>query len=164
MTDISKSYNIYYNVFQYNPSTTQSVPINYDVSFAFPLLQKSSDFKISIVKAKFDLTGHNFPVTNPLDKLLINSNSIGVIGSLYEGGGNLLTNNTILDVDADQTSQSQILYFVPYYPQQLTLNSDQPLQRLSIQVQYQLEDGTQAPLLLAPQKNFSCRLLFSRLF
>jgi hypothetical protein len=140
------------------------VPINYDVSFAFPLLQKSSDFKISIVKAKFDLTGHNFPVTNPLDKLLINSNSIGVIGSLYEGGGNLLTNNTILDVDADQTSQSQILYFVPYYPQQLTLNSDQPLQRLSIQVQYQLEDGTQAPLLLAPQKNFSCRLLFSRLF
>jgi hypothetical protein len=165
MSDISDHYNIYYNVFLYNPSTTQSIPVNYDVSFAFPLLQKSSDFKISIVKAKFDLTGSSpFPVNNPLDKLLINSNSIGVIGALYEGGGQLLTNNTILDIDYDQQQAGNIVYFVPYIPQMMTLNSDLPLQRLSIQVQYQLENGAQFPLMLGPQKSFSCRLLFSRAF
>jgi len=165
MADIADHYNIYYNVFLYNPSATDSIPVNYDVSFAFPLLQKSSDFKISIVKAKFDLTASTpFPAGNPLDKLLINSNSIGVIGALYEGGGQLLTNNTILDIDYDQTNAGNIVYFVPYIPQQMTLNSDMPLQRLSIQVQFQLEDGSQYPLLLGPKKSFSCRLLFSRTF
>lgn len=163
MTDYSNKFNIYYNVFVYNP-TAANIPINYDVSFNFPLLNKTSDYKISIVKAKFDLTAHVFPPNNPLDKLLINSNSIGVIGALYEGGGNLLTNNTILDIDYDQFAASSPVYFVPYYPQQMTMNSDLPLQRLSIQVQYQLEDGTQSNLLLAPGKSFSCRLMFTRMF
>lgn len=160
MTDISNKFNLYYNVFQYN-DTAAPVNCNFDVSLIFPLVQKMNDYKISVVKAKFDLSGYVPPVGNPIDKLLINSSSISVIGSLY---ANNLQSQTILDVDNDQTSADQILYFVPYYPQCLTMASDQPLQRVQINVLVQLEDGTQRPLLLAPNKSWSCRLLLSRLF
>lgn len=163
MTDISNKFNIYYNVFFFNPGPTP-VEIVFNEQFVFPLLQKCSDYKVSIVKAKFDLSAEVFPPGNPLDKLLINSNTIGVIGSYYGGNGQLLTQGTILDVDYNQTTPDPIVYFVPYYPQQLTMNSDLPLTRLNLSVVYQLENGQQAPLRLLPGKSFSCRLLFTRLY
>ena len=160
MTDFSNKFCLYYNVFQFN-DTQSAIPCNFDVSLIYPLLQKMSDYKISVVKAKFDLSANNFGPGNPLDKLLINSSTISVIGSLYS---NNLQSQTILDVDNNQTSADTILYFVPYYPQCLTMNSDMPLQRLQLNVVAQLEDGRQTPLLLQPGKSWSCRLLFTRTY
>jgi hypothetical protein len=119
------------------------------------------DYKLSVVKGKFDLSGNVFPPTNPLDKILINSASLPVVGQLYS---NAFISQTILDIDVNQLSTDPIVYFQPYFGSSLALGSNQPLQRIQISIFAQLEDGTQVPLLLGGNKSWSCKLLFARLF
>ena len=160
MSNIAQSFNVYYNLFTYN-STQANIPMKFEIQFDYPLLSKISDYKVSIVSAKVDITGNNFPATIPLDKVLFTSNSLSIIGSVY---ANNLANNAIMSFDFPQTSSDQLLYVQPYYPQALTMTNTTPLTRLDMNILAVLEDGSTQQMYLAPKKSFTCRLLFTRIF
>jgi len=172
MTDFSSKFVVYYNVNQFN-ATDKAVPARFLVSLDFPLVSKASDYAVAVVKAKFDVSAmpsYNPPPKPPapilpssvlIDKLLIQSSTLSVIGSMYS---NNLQSQTILDVDYRQDDNSTPLYFQPWYPQPLTLNSPMPIQVIDLNVVVQFEDGSQTPLLVPPDTNWSARLAFIRRF
>lgn len=171
MTDFSSKFVVYYNVNQFN-GTSKAIPARFLVSLDFPLVSKASDYAVAVVKAKFDVSAMpdyqpNPPVPNPIpasqliDKLLIQSSTLSVIGSMY---ANNLQSQTIMDVDYRQDDTSTPLYFQPPYPQPLTLNSPMPIQVIDLNVVVQFEDGSQTPLLVPPNTNWSARLAFIRRF
>jgi len=165
MTDFSSKFVVYYNVFQYNDPAVnggKDIDCKLTVSLDYPLVNKASDYTVSVIKGKFDLTSTQIPLgnaPNPLDKILINSATLSVIGSLYS---NNLQSQTLIDIDNIQYQQDAQLYFVPPYPVCLTLNNPTPIQLIDIQAIAQFEDGSQQPLKLAPSKSWSCRLAFIR--
>jgi hypothetical protein len=135
------------------------VPCAINQPLSFNLVDKSNDYYLGIVKAKFDLSAFTAPVGNALDKVLIQSQSFNVINSFY---GNVLQNQIIMDVDYPQTSTDTVLYYQPNYLNTFTLSSALPINLIQMNLFVQLEDGTQQQLYLAPNKSWSCRLAFVR--
>ena len=72
MTDFSRSQNIYYQAFGQNDSTTQQNIAQVDIPLQYPLLQKTNDYNLGIVKARVDLS------TIPLTRRNIPLNTYGV--------------------------------------------------------------------------------------
>jgi len=181
MTDFSGKFVVYYNISQFNQpplgaTTTPPIPARFQISLEYPLLNKTSDYAVSVIKAKFDTSAMVAPFYVPpnrpdgspplpssklIDKILIQSANISVIGSLY---ANNLQSQTILDVDYRQDDTSTPLYFQPPYPQCLTLNNPTPLQVIDMNIVVQFEDGSQTPLLVPSDSSWSVRLGFIRRF
>ncbi len=180
MTDFSGKFVVYYNINQFNQPplgsvTATPIPARFQVSLEYPLLNKASDYAVAVVKAKFDTsamaTGYTppkrsdgspaLPSATLIDKILIQSANISVVGSLY---ANNLQSQTVLDVDYRQDDTSTPLYFQPPYPQCLTLNNPTPLQVIDMNIVVQFEDGSQTPLLVPSDSSWSVRLAFIRRF
>jgi hypothetical protein len=170
MTDFSGKFVVYYNIVVSNPNTGagETIPAVFNVSLDYPLINKADDYVLAIVKAKvFGLQTYGTnPPTAPLnlvDKILINSTTLSIIGSLYS---NNLQSQTILDIDFNQSTgeNTDPVYFVPPYPICLTLNNPTPIQVINLAAFVQFNDGTQAPMQIPPGQTFSCRLAFIRKF
>lgn len=162
MTDFSSKLVVYYNVNLYN-NTAAPIPAHYIKSLDFPLVNKASEYSVAVVKAKFDIA-LMVPTPAPVgaqryDKIIIQSASLSVIGSVY---GNNLQNQTIMDVDFRQDDPHSPLYYQPLFPQPLTLSSPLPIQMIDIRVRSQFEDGTQEDFMIPPKTNWTCRLAFIR--
>ncbi len=185
MTDFSGKFVVYYNVVVSNqgppatvggPATlpTASIPAVFNVSLDYPLINKADDYVLAIVKGKVfgtqlygagltpEPTAPTYPL-NLVDKILINSTTLSIIGSLYS---NNLQSQTILDIDFNQSKgeDTDPVYFVPPFPICLTLNNPTPIQVINLSAVVQFNDGTQAPMLIPPGQTFSCRLAFIRKF
>ena len=183
MTDFSGKFVVYYNVVVSNPNAGSAgppvvvgtaIPAVFNVSLDYPLINKADDYVLAIVKAKVFGTqlygaGQTHPPPTPtaplnlVDKILINSTTLSIIGSLYS---NNLQSQTILDIDFNQSAgeNTDPVYFVPPYPICLTLNNPTPVQVINLAAFVQFNDGTQAPMLIPPGQTFSCRLAFIRKF
>jgi hypothetical protein len=100
-------------------------------------------------------------IFNQLDQILLVSNTIFVIGSLY---GNNLQNNILQDFSvpiSDQSgNQGVVLYVQPNFVSTLTIGSNQAIQRIQLRVLYKYKDETTYPLLLAPNSNWSAKMMF----
>jgi hypothetical protein len=102
---------------------------------------------------------------NQLDKIVFISNTIFVSGSFF---GNNNTNNIITDVDVPINSAGyvdnvgEVLYYQPNFLRPYVLSSNNALQRIQLYINYVYRDGTQYPLLIAPNSNFSAKLIFIR--
>jgi len=173
MTDFSSKFVVYYNVNQFN-NTLVNIPAKFIVSLDYPLVNKASDYAVAILKAKMDMSAMASYVPPPrpdgkpalasatmIDKVLIQSSSISVIGSFFQ---NNLQSQTILDVDYPQNDKTEPFYFLPPYPQTLTLNSPMPIQVIDINIMVQFVDGSITPLLVPPDTNWTCRMAFVRRF
>ncbi|NCX04302.1 MAG: hypothetical protein EBW68_00790 [Actinobacteria bacterium] len=178
MTDFSSKLVVYYNINMYNKSKTDSIKAHYIQSLVFPLVNKASEYSVAVTKSKFDISQMiQFPPTPPppttgdpavapvippakrYDKLIIQSSSLSVIGSIYGGD---LQNQTIMDVDFPQIDQTSPLYYQPTYLQPLTLSNPLPVQLIDVKVVAQFEDGTQEDFMIPPETNWTCRLAFIR--
>jgi hypothetical protein len=100
-------------------------------------------------------------IFNQLDQILLVSNTIFVIGSLY---GNNLQNNILQDFSvpiSDQPgNQGVVLYVQPNFVSTLTIGSNQAIQRIQLRVLYKYKDETTYPLLLAPNSNWTAKMMF----
>ena len=100
MTDFSSKLVVYLNINQYNPSTTEPMLAHYIQSLDYPLVNNASQYSVAVMKAKFDTSllvpsPDPAPPINPakrIDKIIIQSSSLSVIGSVY---ANNLQNQTI---------------------------------------------------------------------
>ena len=102
---------------------------------------------------------------NQLDKILFISNTIYVFGSYF--GANS-TDNIITDVDIPTASAGynenvgQVLYFQPQFLRPYILATNQPINRINLQVWYSYLNGQQFQLYLAPDDNWNAKLIFPR--
>jgi hypothetical protein len=110
-------------------------------------------------------TSRSIYLFNELDKIVFISNTIFVFGSFF---GNNNTNNIITDIDVPVNSAGyvdnvgQTLYYQPNFLRPFMLSSNNALQRIQLFINYVYRNGTQYPLLLAPNTNFSAKLIFPR--
>lgn len=162
MTDFSSKLVVYYNINMYN-DTASPIKAHYIKSLDFPLVNKASDYSVAVTKSKFDISNlipDPLPVDGKrVDKLIIQSSTLSVIGSVY---ANNLQNQTIMDVDYRQDDNISPLYYQPTYLQPLTLTNPLPIQLIDVKVVVQYEDGTQKDFMIPPQTNWTCRLAFIR--
>ena len=109
--------------------------------------------------------GKSIYLFNQLDQILLISNTIYVIGSLYADNlqNNILQDFTVPISDASG-NQGVVLYVQPNFVSTLTIGSNQPIQRIQLRAMYKYKNGTVWPLLLAPDTNWTAKVMIIKKF
>ena len=110
-------------------------------------------------------TSKSIYLFNKLTDIQFISNTIFVVDSYF---GNNNTNQVITSVQVPITDSIDnlgvVLFYQPDFLRTYNMASNNPLQRLQLQINYVYVDGTSYPLLLAPFTNWQCDLKFIRKF
>ena len=153
------------------PGVANAIAFNFPLNqlIVFPSVLTNNLYSITLPVGSTSLTQivKTISAFNQLDKIIIVSNSIFVIGLLQ---GNNIQNQILSDIDVPTSEEGYLLnigetlIFQTNFVQAVQLASNLPIQRLNLQLFYQDIRGQQFPLLLNPQTNFSCKLIFMKKF
>jgi hypothetical protein len=148
---------------QMNPALLQLFVFPNAVDSVNPIMNNITP--LPPTSTSYTQTSKSIYLFNELDKIVFISNTIFVFGSFF---GNNNTNNIITDIDVPTNSAGyvdnvgQTLYYQPSFLRPFMLSSNNALQRIQLFINYVYRNGAQYPLLLAPNTNFSAKLIFPR--
>ena len=110
-------------------------------------------------------TSKSIYLFNKLVDIQFISNTIYVTNSYF---GNNVTNQVItttqVPISDSIDSLGIVLYYQPTFLRTYTMSSNNPLQRLQLQINYLYTDSTSYPLTLAPFSSWNCEVKFIRKF
>ena len=133
------------------PSTVDTVNPNFNLLSLKPLTTSTSQ------------TSRSIYLFNKLSDINFISNTIYVVNSYF---GNNNTNQVLTSIQVPISESidnvGQVLYYQPQFLRTYTMASNNPLQRLQLQINYVYNDGTNYALTLAPFTNWQCDLKFIR--
>jgi hypothetical protein len=118
---------------------------------------------LKLLSTSTSQTSRSIYLFNKLSDVNFISNTIYVVNSYF---GNNNTNQIITSVQVPISqfidNVGQVLFYQPNFLRTYTMASNNPLQRLQLQINYVYNDGTNYALTLAPFTNWQCDLKFIR--